>query len=300
MPTANELWQGRSLSANANERRHVRTFQSTDASSQFTALTATGVPTYYSVHPDDSYAYAIEFTVSNPVRESYLVTVNYSTAPQRQVEQNFADPTATPPEWNFDTVDLERVVRHDLQGNATKNSAGDAFEISELEPIHAISVTQVLSEFNLGQQIDFENSVNLDGQWGFSARQLWIKKIRAPLLYRGADVFFRRTIELLGRRKTDNPPAPAVVVNPNNQAVNPLSWDHVELDAGFNHLKPNGNKSTNLIDGVQSQVALRLKGDGSLAGDNDPDRYIAFRIKSERTFNELGMPAALPAGVTVA
>ena len=287
MATAQEIWQGRTISATATERRHTRVFRCTDADSQFGALQATGIPAFGSAHPNDNFAYALEYSVSNGAsRVEFIVTVNYSTAPQKQPEQNIEDPTATPPEWSFSTMTLERLVENDINGQATKNTAGDAFEIVEVESVLVIGVKQILSSFNSKDIAEYENTVNTNAMWGYGERELWLKSFQSSILYRGdlSTVFFQRSIEIAARTINDDP-------DPDSEAK---PWDVVKLNAGWNHLDDDGKLVQNTNKGMQYQTPRMLAEDGSLLADDGDPIYKIFRIKREKDFSNLELPSEIP------
>ena len=268
------------------ERNWTRYFQVlTDSLSDGPVIvtTAAGIPTPNSLYvfgsESDGLAYAKSANAAlldSKKRTLWLVTVEYTTAEESSCSDiSNDDPMAEPAVITVSGSDFQAIAIKDKDGNAVKNSAGDAFDppVMKNDSHLTLRIEKNVATLDLNFLSDYANAVNTDTFFGLTARKWLARPANAQQVYRGdCDPYWKISMEFLS---------------------NFDQWDFSVLDQGFFKLDA-GKRKRIAPDGVHGSKPSLLDGAGAVLAVGAAEVYLDFRVYKELPFADLGTTLGFP------
>ncbi len=153
-------------SIGSNGRQHTKTFQVTvdTVNDSWEAVTASGIPAYGEVHPDDLSAVVVDISSQETgSRNIFHVVVTYETQTRNFVLSNNPLDDPVDIDWAFQAYEV--ALELDVGGFPIVNSAGDAFDppytTDRFHPV--VTIVRNEATFNPTTALSKQGKLNSDG-----------------------------------------------------------------------------------------------------------------------------------------
>lgn len=228
------------------------------------ALSASGLPAMFQVHPDISFM-AVASRRAQP--ESEMPDVWHVTITYDSITVSEPNPTSRPPEISCDSQTYELPIDVDFTSLDITNSAGDYYDPPVMVPtfLRTITVVVFMDPFASLAATNYENKTN-SSTWHGGAAQTWLcTKVGFVSVYEGDDLFYKTTFQFL---------------------YNPATHKRLVLNQGFNYLDGSTKKPI-IKEGVPVSSPQPLDTDGSVLDPSDPPHWYEYQIYDDVSFDGL-------------
>lgn len=274
-------------SIGANGRQHTKTFQVTvdTKNDSWAAVTASGIPAYGEVHPDDLSAVVVDISSQETASTViFHVVVTYETQTRNFVlsDNPLDDPVDI--DWAFQAYEIG--LERDVGGAPVVNSAGDAFDppytVDRYHPV--VTIVRNEATFNPTTALSKQGKLNDDSV-----------RIAGLSISPGEG----KLIDFAGRRAYRNGRTYWVVTyriefsDDKDFDDNVIGWTREFYDHGL-YTKVGAGDRTRILDDEGQKVVVPHALDGAGGkGDKDTPKYRLFDVFETTAFEPLDLDIEL-------